>query len=117
VNEFSEWLQEELNNREWTQADLVRKSKLSQGQISRLINGTRGPGVETCQSIATAFSLPVETVMQKAGLLSTPEAQSDLIETTLYNLGFLPLEDQEEILEIVKLKKALHEKRSKYDTK
>ena len=96
---------------------MMRKSGLSQGYISHLINGTRGPGVETCQSIASAFNLSVELVMQKAGLLSTPEAQSELIETTLYNLGFLPIEDQEEILEIIKLKKALHEKRSKYVTK
>jgi transcriptional regulator with XRE-family HTH domain len=112
--DFGEWLQNEMNLREWSQSDIARKSGLSTGQISRLLNGTRGPGLETCQAIANAFNLPQEQVMQNAGLLSTPEEQSEIITTTLYNLGFLPIEDQEEILEIIKLKRTINERREKY---
>lgn len=114
---FSEWLQIGLKKRDWNQSDLVRKSNLSSGQVSRLISGSRGPGVETCQAIAQAFGIPEELVMQKAGLLSTPEEQSELIRKTLFDMGFLPIEDQEEIMEFVRLKRAIHERRSKYEPK
>ena len=67
---FSGWLQEELNKREWTQADLSRKSEVSQAQIARIMSGSRGIGPEACKEIAHALDLPEEEVFRQAGLLS-----------------------------------------------
>lgn len=67
--DFSDWLQEELNRRGWSQADLVRASGISKGTVSRLISGTRSIGIDVCQALAQAFHLPPEDVLRIAGLL------------------------------------------------
>lgn len=87
--DFSQWLQNELDDRHWIQADLARKSGLSTGQVSRLLTGTRDPGGSTCLAIARAFRLPVEIVLKAAGILpagnTTDESTDELYEliTTL----------------------------------
>ena len=67
---FSEWLQEEMNKRNLTQADLVRLSGLTSAAISRIMTGSRGAGPEACLAIARALDLPEEEVFRHAGLLS-----------------------------------------------
>ena len=67
---FSEWLQEEMNKRNLTQADLVRLSGLTSAAISRIMTGSRGAGPEACLAIARALDLPEEEVFRRAGLLS-----------------------------------------------
>ena len=66
---FSEWLEAELNQRGWRQAELVRRSGLSVGHVSRIITSQRLPGSDAIQGIARAFKMPVEDVMRQAGLL------------------------------------------------
>ena len=75
--EFSDWLIQELNARDWTQADLARASGLTTAAISRLISGSRGAGPETCTAIANALKLPPEFVFRKAGLLPTERTEID----------------------------------------
>ncbi len=67
---FSGWLQGELDKREWTQADLARKSDLSRAAVSQVISQNRKPGPEFCRAVAKALELPEEFVFRKAGLLS-----------------------------------------------
>ena len=69
---FSEWLQSQLDLREWTQADLARHSKVTQTHISRIMNGARQPGPDAITGIARALKLPAEEVMRQAGLLPMP---------------------------------------------
>jgi transcriptional regulator with XRE-family HTH domain len=111
---FVEWLDEELNRRNWTRSELSRKAGVSTAALSLIYSGKRQPGHDLCINLSRALDIPQIIVLEKAGLLSTPEEQSEIITTTLYNLGFLPVEDQEEILEIIKLKRAINERRSKY---
>lgn len=70
--DFSEWVTEELNQRGWHQAELVRRSGLSVGHVSRIVTGQRLPGKDAIQGIARAFKMPVEEVMRRAGLLPPP---------------------------------------------
>ena len=70
--DFSEWLAAELSQRGWHQAELVRRSGLSVGHVSRIITGQRLPGPDAIQGIARALKMPVEEVMRKAGLLPVP---------------------------------------------
>lgn len=67
--DFPEWLNDELQQRGWTQADLARKSGLTTAGISRILSGQRDPGPEALIAIAEALKLPPEHVFRKAGLL------------------------------------------------
>jgi len=73
---FSEWLQKELDRRDWRPADLVRHGGIASSQLSRILNRERGVGPEVCVAIARALGIPPETVFREAGLLP-PDADSD----------------------------------------
>jgi transcriptional regulator with XRE-family HTH domain len=66
---FTEWLEQELKNREWRPADLAREARLGDATLSRIINGVRNPGASVCRAIAAAFVIPPEEVFRHAELL------------------------------------------------
>jgi len=72
VNEFADWLNDQLRTRDWKQSDLVRRSGVNSGLISQILSGQRRPGVDTCRGIAKAFGLRDIDVLRAAGL-ATPE--------------------------------------------
>jgi transcriptional regulator with XRE-family HTH domain len=72
---FAEWLQEELSKRDWSQADLARRSGTTSGQISRVLTTARGAGSEFCLGVARAFNMSPVDVFRKAGIL--PPAPKD----------------------------------------
>lgn len=69
MENFSQWLEIEMEKRGWLQADLARAADLSTAGISNLINQRRNPGDEVCRSIARAFNYPPDMVFRIAGLL------------------------------------------------
>jgi len=75
--DFQQWLQHEIDERQWNQSDLARHSGLSTGHISRLILGRRNPGKETCRSIARAFRVPIDIVLREAGILPISYSPKD----------------------------------------
>jgi transcriptional regulator with XRE-family HTH domain len=77
LQEFAEWLQGELDRRGWDQSKLARRAGVSQGQVSRVLSGTRGLGPDTCRAIARALDLPEEVVFRKAGLLSEKSEEAE----------------------------------------
>ena len=103
---FVEWLQEELHARDWTQAELARRSRVSQTHLSRIMNDMRKPGPDALVSIARALHIPPEEAFRQAGLIPpstaslTPEDQrvfSDLIE----KIATLMPENQRLLLQLV----------------
>lgn len=54
-----------MEARNWSQRDLAKKAKISQGAISHVINGARQPGADFCLAIADAFGLPPAEVFQR----------------------------------------------------
>jgi len=101
---FAVWLQEEINNRNWAQADLARHSDISPPHIARILSGSRKIGAASCISIANAFHIPPETVFRKAGLLP-PDSGVDLdISEWKYILARLPEREREELLDFARLK-------------
>lgn len=74
---FADWLLNELQNREMSQADLARLSGITTAQISRIISGGRKPGDVALNGIARAFRMPPEKVFELAGLLP-PSSDKDL---------------------------------------
>jgi len=110
--EFSSWLQSEINQRHWSQADLARYADLNRAIINKLLNGKTSPQPSTLKAIARAFRIPLETAYRAAGLLpDVPENDGFLEEvahifrrfqnpqrraTALTLLKALILEDEEE---------------------
>jgi transcriptional regulator with XRE-family HTH domain len=98
---FGEWLQEELEKRGWTQAELARRAKLTRGGISSLISGRNHPTAQTCVALARALDLPAETVLKVADLL--PELPAPAEDPTLGELMDLMKrmteEERREVLE------------------
>ncbi|MCZ7570759.1 MAG: hypothetical protein M5U01_19540 [Ardenticatenaceae bacterium] len=77
--DFVHWLQQELVQRGWTQADLVKSAKsrgypLTSAQLSRILSREQEAGMSSVIAIAHGFDLPREEVFRARGwLLSEPE--------------------------------------------
>lgn len=67
--DFAEWITQELAERNMKPVDLARKAGFSATQVSRVLNGTRGAGIDFYQGVARAFRLPLEEVLIQAGIL------------------------------------------------
>ena len=68
-NRFSDWLQSELDKRQWSQAELVHSAGISRAVINKLLNKKTYPQPDTLQAIARALKIPVESIYRVAGLL------------------------------------------------
>lgn len=78
VPTFSDFLQDEMNRREWSQSDLARESGLSRQLISYILSGkSKSPDAETINKLALALNIPVEIVFRKAGLLPRDKEKVD----------------------------------------
>ncbi|MCW5877753.1 MAG: helix-turn-helix transcriptional regulator [Anaerolineales bacterium] len=66
---FVDWILQEMETRSWSQAELSRRSRVSESHISHVLSGRRGPQIGFCKGIAKAFEMPPELVLRKAGLL------------------------------------------------
>jgi transcriptional regulator with XRE-family HTH domain len=117
MDNFSEWLKNELESRGWKQADLVREANLDSAVISNIINGKRRSGENTARAIAHAFKLPPETVFRAAGLLPPQSPETEFINQIIHLTSELPTQEQQDILEFIKLRHRLAEKRGKNETK
>lgn len=74
TNRFGDWLANQLRRRELSQADFSRTTGFGTGTISRWIANARVPDPDSCDRIADALHIDVETVLRKAGHL--PEVES-----------------------------------------
>ena len=75
-NRFPDWLQTELDKRQWSQADLAYSAGISRAVINKLLNKKTYPQADTLQAIARALKIPVESVYRVAGLLPE-ESETD----------------------------------------
>jgi transcriptional regulator with XRE-family HTH domain len=112
---FIDWLEKQLREREWTQADLARNGSMNQSVISNLVNGKRNPGKDVCVAIARALHLPPEEVFRRAGLLPPKPEENAIIENIKYHATQLPKEDQQDILEYTLLRQKLREDRTNHE--
>ena len=62
-----------MDQREWSQPELARRSRVSQAHISKILTGISTPTVDKVEMLAAAFRIdPME-------LMRTPGTQPDLI--------------------------------------
>ena len=74
---FSDWVQKERIERDWSQANLARYSGISRATINKIESGADTPTPETISAIARAFKIPLTVAFRKAGLLP-PELPDDV---------------------------------------
>ena len=96
---FTDWLLNEMNKREWSQAELARKCNTTTATISRIINGERRIGNDIATAIAQAFHIPADEVFRQAGLLPPQPDTDPVLDELNYKLASLPIELREEALE------------------
>lgn len=96
---FSEWLAEEMRQREMTQSDLSRKSGISQAAISRVLKGDREPGHKFCIEISKALRLPQDVVLSAAGHSPRKTLRSLLTERAVELFSRFTEGEQQQILE------------------
>ena len=87
--DFAEWLHQEINKRQWSQADLARNADLSRAVINKLLNGRTYPQPNTLDAIARALKLPTETMYRKAGLLPRASETDTYAAELVHKLGLI----------------------------
>jgi transcriptional regulator with XRE-family HTH domain len=115
-NNFAEWLVFEALARDWTQADLARKSGLNRAVISKILSDKSDPSPETCKALARALKLPIEEVYRAAGLLPPiPEADENIKKAENYFRNYKPETVQRALVLLEVLR--IEEEKGEYVTK
>jgi transcriptional regulator with XRE-family HTH domain len=78
-NRFQAWLMQQLQERDWSQADLSRKSNLTRQAIANYMAG-RIPDEKSLRQIARAFKLPPVLVFRAAGILPAEPDTDEWVE-------------------------------------
>jgi len=104
ASEFADWLQGEMNNRGWRQADLVREANINSGYLSQILKRERMPGLDICKGIARAFGMKDVDVARRAGLLEQEKPATDApsLRELISKFSQLSDEDQESVLKHVR---------------
>lgn len=69
MGNFGDWLQKQLYDKGWRQAELARRASITDATLSRIMTGTRQVGPDVANSLARALGEPPERVFREAGLL------------------------------------------------
>lgn len=99
-----QWLDDLLNELDWTPAKLSHESGLDSAVISNIRNGKRGTGLDVARKIAKATRRPEGEILRRAGILPPAKEKEELIELILHELDTLPPEDREDVIEFIKFK-------------
>ena len=115
MNDFPDWLRKELEKRNWSQADLARRSGISAPQITRVLSGERSFSSDSLLAIAKAFKLPPEHVFQAAGILPPKSEEDKLIEQIIALTEGLSEESKKDIYEYARMRSRIDEEKARYD--
>lgn len=84
MSDFALWLVQELEARGWSRAELARRTRggITSTAVDQVVNGQSKPGLKFARAVASAFEMPEEDVMRRAGILretvDLPPRLSDL---------------------------------------
>jgi transcriptional regulator with XRE-family HTH domain len=104
IIQLADWLQKELDDREWSGNELATRANIDPSIINRALNRKRMPSNDSLAAIARAFGYPPEQVYRAAGLLPQLPPEDATFEDWKFVLNQLPEEDRQELLEFARLK-------------
>lgn len=89
------WLSQQLKERGWRQADLVRESAglIKRDRVSKWVNGIERPTYRLTVVVANTLSLPTNEVLHAAGY-STPDDDPLVGFVAHYGVGDAPAIDE-----------------------
>lgn len=99
-----QWLDDLLNELNWSAADLSRATGLASAVISNIRTGKRGTGLDVAKKIAKATMRPEGDIMRRAGILPPVKEKEELSEKILHDLSMLLPEEQRDVLEFIEFK-------------
>ena len=91
---FGNWLRQKIDEQKISQSELARKSKISTGQISRILSGARGAEGKTLSAIAKALGIPEDIIFREAGIMSQGIEIDELSKQGTYILERLSIENR-----------------------
>lgn len=109
MNKFLNWLNQQLDKRGWSRAELARRAKISEANLSVLYKNDTSPGIYTAEKIAQALDVPAEYVYRLAGILTDPTDIPPDITLVVDILKELPPEFTELALNNARALRDLHE--------
>lgn len=118
--EFSEWIKEQLANRDWTQYELAQRTGISEGHINHVMHGNRKAGHKFFVKLSQAFEVDLAVVMQAAGMLELPATEDKAhIDKRLKEINVqynhLDERDKEEIYNLVGIKYRRRQRKKKQE--
>jgi transcriptional regulator with XRE-family HTH domain len=95
---FTIWLNAQIEEKSWSYSELARRAGMSPSNVSMVMSEQLDPTFEFCSKVARALVLPPSLVMQKAGLLGSPN-RSPTFRELMALLEDMTIEEQREILD------------------
>ena len=99
--EFVFFIKEELTIRNWSNAELAKRSGISQAHISRVLNSDYLPGIDLLKSFSHALNVPVEQLFRLAGLLPEKKELEPEKERMLHLFSQLEHKEKQLILDFL----------------
>jgi transcriptional regulator with XRE-family HTH domain len=99
TNKFAHWLSVKMQEKDWSQADLSRESKLTRQSIANYLSG-RVPNNEAIKKLAKAFKIPETQIYREAGILPADQTDNE-IEEILHRVKDLSQADRDMVLEFI----------------
>ena len=93
--EFSEWLEKELRQRDWSRSDLARAMGVDTAVVSNIMNGVRGIGTDSCRAIARALGVFQLEVFTRGGLIEPVQNHDNESERLIALYRSLPEEKRQ----------------------
>jgi len=104
VDDFVEWVKEEMRNRSLKQTDVAVRGGITRSAVSKLLSRSQTkPGNKMIRAIATAFRLPISEVYSRAGLIPPKREHHPLVDEYEELLGFMTEEERVQSIRFARL--------------
>lgn len=98
---FVDWLLLELEKQDLSQSEFARRSGIARTHVSRVISRNRFPGFEFYKKTATAFNLPLEEVLRRAGELSPDYSEDPELDGLMQHIQAIPPAARPSIFDLI----------------
>lgn len=116
--DFAEWLQERMTQLDLSQSELARRANVDRQVVWGYLNRkVLKPDEKVLLKIAKVLQVSPTAIFQAAWILDIQKQENEITKEISYLVADLPEEDQQDVIEYIRHRLALAEKRGKSDTK